>query len=97
MTVQIRVKSGTGEYYDECNCDFLVGEFKNPNFPIPRIGESIDILEPNDVGKTSKNGGVLKEYHQYLVTDVRYKVTNGDHFSVNVYVVPIGRSIKIRE
>lgn len=94
MTISIYIKSGTGGYYDYDNCDRLVKEFKNSKFPIPRINESIDIFEPNDAKKTNQKGEVLKEYHQYLVTDVRYWIFNEERNGVSIYVVPIGRSVK---
>lgn len=94
MTISIYIKSGTGGYSDYDGCDRLVKEFKDTNFPIPRINETIEILEPNDAKRTNQNGEVLKEYHQYLVTDVRYWIGHNDRYGVNVYVVPIGRSVK---
>lgn len=102
MTIAIIVKSGTGGYYDEGGCDFLVKRIISPHFPIPRINESIDIMESNDSGRTNKNGEVLKEYHQYLVTDVHYWmvddwISDGEKFGVNIYVIPVGRNIKIKD
>ena len=76
MIISIYIKSGTGGYSDIDDCDMLVKEFKNTSFPIPRIGESLEILEPNDAKRINKNGEVLKEYHQYLVTDVRYWIVD---------------------
>lgn len=94
MTISIYIKSGTGGYSDYDGCDRLVKEFKNSKFPIPRINESIEILEPNDAKRTNQNGEVLKEYHQYLVTDVRYWIIDEERNGVSIYVVPIGRSVK---
>lgn len=96
MDISIYVKSGTGGWHDDDGCDFLVKRIEVPNFPIPRIGESMDILEKTDdkEWKDAKdaNGNPYKEYHQYLVTDVRYWVGD-DSFGINIYVVPIGRSL----
>ena len=92
MEIEVYVKSGTGGYFDEDGCDARIIEIKIDNFPIPRIGEHIDILEPNDMGKTNQSGEILKEYHQYLVTDVCYWIGNNQG-GVSVYVVPIGRTI----
>ena len=93
MTISIYIKSGTGGYSDYDGCDMLVKELKNSNFPIPRIHETIEILEPNDTKKTNQAGEVLKEYHQYLVTDVRYWIIDEKKNGVSVYVLPIGRSV----
>lgn len=92
MSIAIYIKSGTGGHYDY-GSDKLVKEFKDTNFPIPRINEIIEILEPNDAKKTNQNGDMLKEYHQYLVTDVHYWIASEDFYGVSVYVLPIGRSV----
>lgn len=93
MNMSIYVKSGTGGYSDDDGCDLLVKKIEDPNFPIPRIGESIDILEKTDsLDWKDANGDPFKEYHQYLVTNVRYWIGN-DSFGVDIYVVPIGRSL----
>ena len=91
MNISVNIKSGTGGYYDYDDCDLCIRKIKYENFLIPRIGESIDILEDNDKKKTSSKGDVLKEYHQYLVRDIRYWVNDND-YGVTIYVVPIGRS-----
>lgn len=93
MNISINIKSGTGGYYDYDSCDLCIKEIKDDNFPIPRIGESIDILEKNDAERKFQNGKFLKELHQYLVTDVHYWM-NENNYGVTVYVVPIGRSVK---
>lgn len=93
MTISIYVKSGTGEYYDDDGCDMLIKEIKNSNFPIPRIHETIEILEPSDARRTNKYNEILKEYHQYLVSDVRYWIIDEEKNGVSVYVIPIGRSV----
>lgn len=94
MIMEIYVKNGTGGYYDEGNCDMLVKKLSTDIRPIPRIGESIDILEDNDTKRTNSNGVILREYHQYLVTDVRYQIADDVICSrISVYVVPIGRCI----
>lgn len=92
MTISFYIKSGTGGYYDYGGCDLLIKEIQGDNFPIPRIRESIDILEDNDKKETNHLGVILKVYHQYLVTDVRYWIGE-NKYGVSVYVVPIGRSV----
>lgn len=83
MTISIHVKSGTGGYHDEDGCDLMIKEISNDDkFPIPRIGETLEILE-NSRGS----------YHEYLVTDVRYWI-NESRYGVTVYVIPIGRGVK---
>lgn len=91
MDISIYVKCGTGGYYEYDNIDLLVKKINNDKFPIPRVGESLDILEPCDSKRENCNGEILKEYHQYLVTDVRYWI-NGNDFGVQIYVLPIGRN-----
>lgn len=93
MNISINIKSGTGGYYDYDGCDLCIKKIKDDNFPIPRIGESMDILEKNDAERQNPNGKFFKEYHQYLVTDVRCLIDENSH-GVTVYVVPIGRSVK---
>ena len=96
MQISINIKSGTGGYYDYGGCDCCIKEIEDDNFPIPRIGETIEILEDNDEGFKYTNGGVCKVYHTYYVTSVNYWV--GDKkYGVTVYVVPIGRSLKAGE
>ena len=95
MTISIYIKSGTGGYSDYDGCDRLVKEIEDANFPIPRIHESLEILEPNDDKIINPNTGeIAKTYYQYLVIDVHYWVGHNDRYGVNVYVVPIGRSVK---
>lgn len=93
MNISVNIKSGTGGYYDYDDCDLCIRNIKYENFPIPRIGESIDILEDNDRKKVNLKGDILKEYHQYLVRDIRYWVNDSD-YGVTIYVVPVGRSAK---
>lgn len=93
MNISINIKSGTGGYYDYDNCDLCIKEIKDDKFPIPRIGESIDILEKNDAERKLQNGEFFKEYHQYLVSDVRYWISDNT-YGVTVYVVPIGRNVR---
>lgn len=92
MNISICVKSGTGGYYDYDGCDLIIKEIDNAYFPIPRINETIEILENNYKGHTNSKGEILKEYHEYLVRDVRYLINNSYH-SVKIYVIPIGRNI----
>lgn len=93
--ITINVKSGTGGYYDLDNCDMCIKKINNSNFPIPRIGESIQILEPNDRGERNILGDIAEEYHTYLVTDVKYWIVNEKDYGVTVYVIPIGRKLPV--
>lgn len=93
MNISIKIKSGTGGYFDYDGCPYLIKTIKVPNFPIPRIGETLELYEPNDDGKQNRTGQTLCEYHQYLVTDVRYWINDDNNFGTDVYVVPIGRKI----
>ena len=93
MNISILIKSGTGGYFDECGCDMCLMDIENPNFPIPRIGETIEILENNDKGRTNTKGEITKEYHDYLIRDIRYWVMNENSYGVKIYVVPIGRCV----
>ena len=90
MNISINIKSGTGGYADYDGCDLCVAEITHENFPIPRIGEILELLEDNDKRIANSNGVILKEYHQYLVANVHYWIANND-YGVIVYVVPIGR------
>ena len=92
MIISINIKSGTGGYYDYDGCDLCLKKIENENFPIPRIGESIDILEDNDKKKTNSRGDVFKIYHQYLVSDIRYWISDNS-YGVTIYVLPIGRNV----
>ena len=93
MNMTINIKSGTGGYYDYDGCDLCVKEITCENFPIPRIGESIEVSEDNDKNQINSKGKILKEFHQYLVNDVRYWISD-NNYGVTVYVVPIGRSAR---
>ena len=93
MNISINVKSGTGGYYDYDGCDYCIKEIEDSNFPIPRIGESIEILEDNDYGEKNTRGNFLQELHTYEVKDIKYWI-NDNNYGVTVYVVPIGRSLK---
>lgn len=92
MDISISIKSGTGGYYDYDGCDLCVTNIENENFPIPRIGETIDVLEDNDKKRKNFDGKIIREYHQYLVTNVCYCISDND-YDVTIYVVPIGRSV----
>lgn len=92
MNISIYIKSGTGGYFDYDGCDLRVASIEKENFPIPRIGESIDVLEDDDKKRTNLKGEIIKKYHQYLVTDVHYWISDDNH-GVAIYVVPIGRSV----
>ena len=93
MVISINVKSGTGGYSDYDGCDLCIKEIESENFPIPRIGESLDIMEDNDRKRTNDKGKILQEFHTYLVTDVRYWLCDDD-YGVTIYVIPIGRSVE---
>ena len=90
MIMSVYVKSGTGGYFDYDGCDLLVKEISTDIIPVPRIGETLDIWENNDDENTDSKGEILKEYHNYLVTDVCYWVQDNCG-AIAVYVVPIGR------
>lgn len=92
MNISINIKSGTGGYFDYDGCDLCLKEIENENFPIPRIGESIDILEDNDKKETNSKGNVFKVYHQYLVSDIHYWISDSS-YGVTIYVLPIGRNV----
>lgn len=92
MIISINIKSGTGGYYDYDGCDLCLKKIENENFPIPRIGESIDILEDNDKKKTNSSGDIFKIYHQYLVNDIRYWISDNS-YGATIYVLPIGRNV----
>lgn len=94
MKISINIKSGTGNYYDYDGCDMCIKELED--FPLPRIGETIQIMEDNDLNKTNSKGIILKEYHDYLITDIKYWIGAKDNYGVTVYVIPIGRNIKIK-
>ena len=96
MKISIYVKNGTGGYDSHDDCDFLVKRIESKDFPIPRIHESINILEPNDSNILNPNDGkVAKTFHQYLVTDVHYNIVDEPDYEddVNIFVVPIGRRV----
>ena len=93
MIILINVKSGTGGYFDEDGCDLCLMEIDDEKFPVPRVGEILNILEDNDSGRKNSEGVFLKEYHPYLVNDVRYRISDKNAYKVVIYVIPIGRSI----
>ena len=98
MTIDVLIKSGTGGYYDYDGCSFRVLTIKDNEFPIPRIGETISIMENCDDGRKNQNNEILQEYHDYLITDVKYWFAwdkdDKSKKGVEVYVVPIGRELK---
>ena len=96
MTIKFKVKSGTGGYFDYGACDLIL--FKAVLNVVPRIGEKISLLENNDTEKTNSYGEILKELHEYLVTDVIYDLDEqyDNGCEITVYVVPIGRSLNIK-
>ena len=96
MNISVCIKSGTGGYYDYDGCDLCLKKIEYENFPIPRIGETIEILEENDEKRTNYKGEVLKEFHQYLVRDVRYWMADNT-YGVTIYVVPIGRKVNMKD
>ena len=73
--LEIKVKSGTGRYFDPDGCDLFVGNIKLPC--VPRQGESIAI-------STEKNG-----YQNYLVKEIEYIYLNDENYWIWVYVIPI--------
>ena len=93
MIISINIKNGTGGYTDCDGCDFCVTKMICENFPVPRAGEILELLEDNDKKIANSNGKVLKEYHQYLVTNIHYWINDTLDYGVTIYVVPIGRSV----
>lgn len=95
MVLSICVKNGTGGYFEEDGCNLLLKEIEieGDYYPIPRIGETIELWEENDQKKTNSKGKILHEVHEYLVTDVRYCLIDHSNtkYCVTIYVVPIGR------
>lgn len=91
MNISINIKSGTGGHYDYDGCDLRVKEINQENFPIPRIGETLLLLEDNDGKNTNAKGTILKEYHEYLITNICYWIIDDNSYGVIVYVIPIGR------
>lgn len=94
MNISVEIKSGTGGYYDYDGCSMQVVKITQKDFPIPRVGETLSVLEDNDKKRTNVKGEVLKEYHDYLVTEVFYWIAN-NNYGVTIYVIPIGRSVNI--
>ena len=93
MNISINIKSGTGGYYDYGGCDCCIKKIEDDNFPIPRIGERIEILEDNDDGIKDRKGDICQVYHEYHVVDVSYWIGQKS-YGVTIYVIPIGRSLK---
>lgn len=94
MEISILVKSGTSGYFDYDGCNLLIKKIiETDNFPIPRIGEILKLLEDNDKGLKNIKGEIVKEYHSYLVKDIEYFITDNNQYIINIYVVSIGRSI----
>ena len=78
----IKIKSGTGNYYDDGNCDLLLKRCETPF--LPRIGETIQI------GFKEINLNTEKEYIQYyefLVRNIQYWI-NENRNGIYVYVIP---------
>ena len=95
--ISILVKSGTGGYYDYDNCDLRLKTIEYDDFTIPRIGETIRILEDNDSGRISEiTKEPVQEMHKYLVRDIEHWIADENH-GIDIYVVPIGRSVKYVE
>lgn len=94
MNISIKIKSGTGNYRDCDGCDLLVKKIDvNPdNFFLPRIGETLDICENNDENLKNEKGMILKEYHKYIVRDIRYWFVD-DSNGIDIYVIPVGRHV----
>ena len=94
MNISVEIKSGTGGYYDYDGCSMQVAKITQKDFPIPRVGETLSVLEDDDKKRTNVKGEVFKEYHDYLVTEVFYWIANNS-YGVTIYVIPIGRSVNI--
>ena len=94
MYISVEIKSGTGGYYDYDGCSMEVTKITHKDFPIPRVGETLSLLEDNDKKRTNVKGEILKEYHDYLITEISYWIAN-NNYGVTIYVIPIGRSVNI--
>lgn len=81
---KIKIKSGTGQYYDYGNCDLLLKECETPF--LPRVGEIIQINFNDEVNPTT--GKKCIRYYNFLVRDIQYWISE-DRNGIDVYVVPI--------
>lgn len=84
--VDFQIESGTGGHWDEDGCPLLMKQIKNPagDVVIPRIGETVQILDPN----TDK---IL--YLDYLVRNVTYAYVNDTDVCIEISIIPIGHSV----
>lgn len=73
----VKIKSGTGQYYDYDNCDLLLKRCET-HF-LPRKGETIQI-------NLSKEKRI--QYYSFLVRDIEYWI-NEDKSGIYVYVIPL--------
>lgn len=81
---KIKIKSGTGQYYDYGNCDLLLKECETPF--LPRVGEIIQINFNDEINPTT--GKKCIRYYNFLVRDIQYWISE-DRNGIDVYVVPI--------
>lgn len=81
---KIKIKSGTGQYYDYDNCDLLLKECETPF--LPRVGEIIQINFNDEINPTT--GKKCIRYYNFLVRDIQYWISE-DRNGIDVYVVPI--------
>ena len=79
----IKIKNGTGQYYDNGNCDLLLKRCETPF--LPRIGETIQIGF-NEINPETKRGYI--QYYKFLVRDIQYWIINEDRNGIYVYVIP---------
>lgn len=80
---EIKIKSGTSQYYDYDNCDLLLKKCETPF--LPRVGETIQI-NFNEINQ--KTGKKCMQYYKFLVRDIQYLI-NEDKNGIYVYVIPI--------
>lgn len=81
----VSLKSGTGGYFDEDDCDCLVKKITTPF--LPRIGETISIMVP------IKDN--CKGYQNFLVQDIKYWYFDEAENGITVYVIPINTLVYV--
>ena len=81
---EIKIKSGTGQYYNYDNCDCLIKKCETPF--LPRIGETIQISFNDEINQIT--GEKCIRYYKFLVRDIQYWI-NENKNGIYVYVIPI--------
>ena len=80
----IKIKSGTCQYYNNGNCDLLLKRCET-SF-LPRIGETIQIGFNDEINPAT--GKKCIQYYKFLVRDIQYWI-NENMNGIYVYVIPI--------